>query len=550
MTYAIDYLHTDAANRHGINVAIQEFMKAWLRHSSQNTALAHVTDQASHDGFLALAKKFGKKPQDAYQTIHPYHQRENLAKLGCLFLPDPDINKSAWWRAQIKGSHTLCGLVHSLSGDQVARVLSDMLLAPLGANDALICPSLAIRDAVHQHWSLYSEYLSARFKTDFTPKVQTPVIPLGIDSAAFQERVTPDKRAAQRQTLGIEDDEVVILFVGRLNFATKAHPLPLLLAVEKAAKQTDKKVRLVLYGYFSPREEMSERFHALAKDFVTSFRCDIIENTDKRFPDGLWACGDIFTSLVDNIQESFGLTPIEAQACGLPVVVTDWDGYRDGVIQGETGFLVETYAPPGQAGQDLAGRYLFDQNYGSYLATTSQSTPVDIDSAAKAFATLILDSNMRQKMSQRAKAHASTTYDWSVIIRQYEALWAELAAHKATNLYPAIPENWQAVTPCYPNPLTVFRSFPSREIMASDSLSLAIPPEQLSTVMRHDMNCFATDLLLPLSLCLSLIETIGTNAPLPVSALLAIAPNEEKSRMWRTIGWLLKHGICRLHRGD
>ena len=37
-----------------------------------------------------------------------------------------------------------------------------------------------------------------------------------------------------------------------------------------------------------------------------------IASDDTRFPDGLWAAGDIFLSLVDNIQESFGLTPIES----------------------------------------------------------------------------------------------------------------------------------------------------------------------------------------------------------------------------------------------
>jgi len=40
--------------------------------------------------------------------------------------------------------------------------------------------------------------------------------------------------------------------------------------------------------------------------------------------------------------ESFGLTLIEAHASGLHAVVSDWNGYRDLVEDGQTGFLVPT----------------------------------------------------------------------------------------------------------------------------------------------------------------------------------------------------------------
>ena len=55
--------------------------------------------------------------------------------------------------------------------------------------------------------------------------MQTPVIPLGIDSAKFVRLTAPDKRSSQRKALNIADDEIVILFLGRLSFATKSHPL-------------------------------------------------------------------------------------------------------------------------------------------------------------------------------------------------------------------------------------------------------------------------------------------------------------------------------------
>ena len=37
----------------------------------------------------------------------------------------------------------------------------------------------------------------------------------------------------------------------------------------------------------------------------------------------IWSAADIFISLSDNIQETFGLTPIEAMANGLPAIVSD-----------------------------------------------------------------------------------------------------------------------------------------------------------------------------------------------------------------------------------
>jgi glycosyltransferase involved in cell wall biosynthesis len=46
--------------------------------------------------------------------------------------------------------------------------------------------------------------------------------------------------------------------------------------------------------------------------------------------------------LSDNIQETFGIVPIEAMAAGLPVVVLDWDGYKNTVRDGIDGFRVPT----------------------------------------------------------------------------------------------------------------------------------------------------------------------------------------------------------------
>ena len=94
-------------------------------------------------------------------------------------------------------------------------------------------------------------------------------------------------------------------------------------------------------------------------------------------------CGsaaDVFISLVDNIQETFGITPLEAMASGLPVVVSDWDGYRHTVRDGEEGFLIPTLGGPeeGFVG-DLVGEHALGfKSYQQYVSIVAQHTAVHV----------------------------------------------------------------------------------------------------------------------------------------------------------------------------
>ena len=41
-------------------------------------------------------------------------------------------------------------------------------------------------------------------------------------------------------------------------------------------------------------------------------------------------------------------------ACGLPVVISDWNGYKETVDDQREGFLIPTWMPPPGLGEELA----------------------------------------------------------------------------------------------------------------------------------------------------------------------------------------------------
>lgn len=531
----------------GLDVAVNNFLSAYFRHGTPQKFICRPTDIPSFDHFKALATAAGHDAEVKCVGLDPRHPRLNLETVSCLFRPDPLIADLAWRRQQLQGrGYVACGLVHTMSGDRIAEAVGDLCLAPTDSSDALICPSEAIRDAVRALWDIQSEYLNHRFGGTFKCPVQTPVIPLGVETEKFRRLTTVGKRAEQRAALNAADDEIVILFHGRLSFSSKAHPLPLFMAVEQAAKLTKRKIRLVMYGYFKPAE-LETHFRKLVADICTTVPVDFIMNNDARFPDALWAGADIFISLVENIQESFGLTPVEAMACGLPAIITDWNGYRGGVRDGVDGFLIPTLTPPPATGLAIAEAYFNFDNYAISLMGASQSTMVDIKRCAASIAMLANNDDLRRKLGANGRERTAATYDWKHIIKRYEELWRELAAERQAAVpRQAIPPNWQAAHLSYPNPWKMFESFPSRHLTPDDGICIVMDSKTIDKLMQHEMNFFIPDLILPQTMMMQLIEVVRNAGNVRVRDILAAYPADQHGRLWRCVGWMLKHGVAAL----
>jgi glycosyltransferase involved in cell wall biosynthesis len=553
MSVCIQYSRPDSGKNDseifGFDVAVTNFMSAWFRYSGAAQFICRPSDDASFEHFKTLAAANGIDAETQCVGLDPRHPHKNLQSISCLFRPDPLTVDLIWRRQQMRGhGYATCGLVHTMSGERIARAVGDLCVAPSDGTDALICPSVSILDAVHNLWDIYGDYLNHRFGGTFKCPVQTPVIPLGIDTDKFTRLTTPDKRATQRAALDAADDEIILLFVGRLSFATKAHPLPLFMAAERAAQRTGRKLRLVMYGYFKPKD-MEPHFRALAADLCKNVVVTFVMNDDARFPDGLWAGADIFASLSDNVQESFGLTPIEAMAAGLPAVITDWDGYREGVRNGCEGFLIPTFTPPPAAGMEIARSYFNEGNYGVSLSGASQSTSVDIEWGANALKVLIENDGLRRTYGANGRARARDVFDWRHIIRAYDELWRDLSERRlAQPPEPTLPAHWQAMHPAFPNPWEMFKAFPTTHLAATDILHIALSEEDVATILRHEMNYFVPALLLPKEQLLELIGVVRGVTSVRIADLLMPYPLDRYEILWRCIGWLLKHGICVVQR--
>lgn len=431
----------------GLATASAGFLRAYVDHAADGPVWLHPTDESTTaDGFRARFPT--GRP---IEIVHRLESRR-LAGPGALFVPGPVLGPFAWRRRVVGDAlYSLTGVTHTMSTARALEAVRDLLVAPTRPWDALICASRSIRDLVAGVLERHAAHLAERTGSPAMEiPLQLPVVPLGID---LPEAAEAD-RAAFRTEYGIADDAIAVLYLGRLSAHAKAHPLPMFRALGRASARTDRPLVAVLAGWYHD-DGTRTAFEATAATLAPDVRVVAVDARPPAIKQAALAGSDVFLSLSDNLQESFGLTPVEAMAAGLPCVVSDWDGYRDTVIDGETGFRVPTALPPAGTGADLAWRRLLGIDDDSvFHALTSEAVAVDTEAAADAIARLANDPGLRRRMGESGRRLAATTFAWPRVIRAYEALWAELAERRAEAGPPVA-----AIASVAPDPFEAFAGF-------------------------------------------------------------------------------------------
>src|SRR5262245_7115849 len=458
------------------------FLRAAVAGLKDKTLFAYTPQKQSAEVFRRMVAAIDATARTDWI---PADRLDLLARVGTLYVPDPSLAERSRLRLRVgSAAYSLVGVTHTTASQGAMDMITNLLFGPVIPWDALICTSSAVATTVSMLLKSEADYLKWRLGAQRFTLPQLPVIPLGVHCDDWAANA--QERAKARQELDIAADQAVALFVGRLSSHAKAHPFPMYAALEATAQRTGRSITLVQCGWFA-NKGAQEAFKHGAQQFCPS--CTVIWANGKSAEERrrAWASADLFISLSDSIQETFGLTPIEAMAAGLPVVVTDWDGYKDTVREGQDGFRIPTWMAPVGLGDSLglayaAGTHSYDQHCGA----TSQLTSIDMRALIDRLSDLVEQPDLRRQLGEMGRQRARAVYDWAVIFRQYKALWRDLAERRAKS-DPRLSAGAPKVAPGRMNPLRAFCHYATHHLSSETRIELSNSRDAFTELIEHPL---------------------------------------------------------------
>jgi len=233
-------------------------------------------------------------------------------------------------------------------------------------HDMVALGSRCLADALNKFWDVAAD-----------------VIPYGVDTEAFK----PLDKDACRESLGIPEDGFILGYLGRLSKLDLVFAYEIVRKVKAIARRDD--VVFLVAGGNRKIKPVYVKPDFLYLGYLEKFEVPLMLNS----------C-DIFFNPVAGIREGFGLTVVEAMACGLPVVSTSWNGYRE-TVSPDVGFLVRTCWKDGDV-------WINEK---------------DLISACEK---LIKDDSLRETFGNRARSRVEQNYRWDCCIKRYRQRFLDL----------------------------------------------------------------------------------------------------------------------------
>jgi glycosyltransferase involved in cell wall biosynthesis len=186
----------------------------------------------------------------------------------------------------------------------------------------------------------------------FVPDARIRVLPFAVDHATFFP-VDAATRLALRTKHGFGERDQILLYAGR---GTVSKNLLALLRAFAAVARVLPDAHLVIAGpVFSDHRRGGGIFGELGvwpvnlartlQRYATTLgvptdRYHLVGNCDGVRLRELYCLADVNVNMTLHHDENFGLSQVEAMACGTPVVGSAWGGLKDTVVDGTSGYQV------------------------------------------------------------------------------------------------------------------------------------------------------------------------------------------------------------------
>lgn len=164
----------------------------------------------------------------------------------------------------------------------------------------------------------------------------TSVCPFPVLEADF--KFAKGLRESERRRRGLSHGEFVMIYTGRLSL--QKNILKMVIETARAAEKLGLNWRFLLAGsfddigspFFGVRLAPGGYYQGFLKLLRTLApevrkRIEFLGALDKRELKALYHAGDLFVSFSTHHDEDYGMSPVEALACGVPALISDWGGF-------------------------------------------------------------------------------------------------------------------------------------------------------------------------------------------------------------------------------
>ena len=149
----------------------------------------------------------------------------------------------------------------------------------------------------------------------------------GVDLERFSPELCGSLRARARQSLELDERAFAILLIGN---DWKNKGLPCLLSAMERLSNPDIRVLVAGHDDMKPYEETLRRSGLASRVTFLPVRSDV---------EVYYAAADAYAG--PSLFDAFALPPLEAMACGLPVIVSRQAGVSEIIAEGVDGFILE-----------------------------------------------------------------------------------------------------------------------------------------------------------------------------------------------------------------